>query len=50
VARALGKVSQALQRIAKEAHRPHSSIISDWIYAARPWPRLGRAYGDCFAC
>jgi hypothetical protein len=31
VTRALGKVSQALERIAKEAHRPHSSSISDWI-------------------
>jgi hypothetical protein len=31
VTRALGKVSQALERIAKEAHRSHSSIISDWI-------------------
>jgi len=31
VTRAIGKVSQALERIAKEAHRPHSSSISDWI-------------------
>ena len=27
----LGEVSQALERVAEEAHWPHSLIISNWI-------------------